>query len=129
ITKEISLENLKNIKLLGSQQPEPHYRKAKLLLMTSEKEGFPNVILEAQSYGVIPFLFNSYMAVQDIIKNGENGFHYPAFDINKMVDGIEKIAKNDNLRKCISIKCLDSAQDFTLDNVGRKWVNFFNQIA
>ena len=73
---------------MGGRPSEPYYEKAKLFVMTSEKEGFPNVLLEAQSYGTVPFVFDSYLAVKDIIQHEHNGLVYPPFDTSAIAKGI-----------------------------------------
>ncbi|MEQ8704200.1 MAG: glycosyltransferase [Phaeodactylibacter sp.] len=124
----IKEKNLRNVKLFGIQESEPFYEKAKIFVMTSEKEGFPNVVLEAQSYGAIPFLFNSYLAVKDIINYGHNGFYYQPFDLDAMAEGIIDVVGNEALRKTLSEKCLQSSKQYTIENVGKKWGSLFNAI-
>ena len=42
--------------------------------MTSIYEGFPMTLLECQSFGVVPLLYNSFSAAVDIIDDGINGY-------------------------------------------------------
>ena len=122
-------EKIPRVEMHGRQPSEPYYEKAKLFMMTSEKEGFPNVLLEAQSYGTVPFAFNSYLAVNDIIEHKKNGFLYPPFDIKAMGEGIVTLAKDENERRKAVQKALRNAGQYTIAKVGKKWLTFFNEIT
>ena len=62
------------------------FKLATILCMTSASESFGLVLVEAMSYGVIPFAFNSFPAVTDIIQNGINGFLVEPFDIEQYAE-------------------------------------------
>lgn len=127
--QEIEDEKIPRVEMHGRQPSEPYYKSAKLFVMTSEKEGFPNVLLEAQSYGTVPFLFDSYLAVKDIINDKKDGFLYPAFDVEKIAKGIVEVAKDEEHRRHISHKALDNARQYTISEVGKKWETFFERIT
>lgn len=70
----------------GFQNPLPYYQRASILMLTSDIEGFPLVLAECMSYGVIPVVYASYPAVYDIVKDQENGIiipYKPEFGIRK----------------------------------------------
>jgi len=68
----------KRIVFLGLlRNPYPYMAKSNLLILTSEHEGFPNVLLEANSLGMPIVSFNCLGGISDIILQGENGFHVP----------------------------------------------------
>lgn len=60
--------------------------KSDLLVMTSEREGLPKVVLEAASKGVPSVYINEYYKI-DYIENGINGFGVS--NINSMIGAIE----------------------------------------
>lgn len=64
---------LKRVSFVGFQNPNEYYKRAAVLMLTSEYEGFPLVIAECMSFGVVPIVYGSYSAVYDIIENGKNG--------------------------------------------------------
>ena len=68
---------LRRVSFEGFQSPKVYYQRAKILLLTSEYEGFPLVLAECMSFGVIPTVYGSYSAVYDIIDNGVNGIIFP----------------------------------------------------
>ncbi|MFB6320166.1 glycosyltransferase [Saccharicrinis sp. FJH54] len=68
---------IKRVEFTGNRNPSPYYEKAKLLLLTSEFEGFGLVITEGMSFGVVPVVYGSYSAVYDIIEHQQDGVIIP----------------------------------------------------
>ncbi|KMJ43653.1 glycosyl hydrolase family 1 [Xenorhabdus khoisanae] len=66
---------------------EEYYSKAKVVLLTSLFEGFPNVLVEALTVGTPVVSFNCQNGPSEIIKSG-NGFLVSFKDI---FDGVEKL--------------------------------------
>lgn len=63
----------KNIEYLGAKKSEDLkeiYLNSKYLLITSKYEGFPIVIVEALSFGVIPIIFNTFPSSKFLSKSG-----------------------------------------------------------
>lgn len=64
----------KHIHLLGQKvNPYPYFKKANLFVMSSRKEGYPNVVLEALTLGV-PVVVTDVVDWTGVIKEGENGY-------------------------------------------------------
>lgn len=56
----VSNLNLKKVEFLGFQDPVPYYKNASIFLMTSSLEGFGMTLVEAQCYGVVPIVMDSF---------------------------------------------------------------------
>lgn len=70
-----SLAILQKIDFLGFQKDViNYYLKAKVTILTSIYEGFPNVLIESISLGTPVVSFNCPSGIGDIIVDGENGF-------------------------------------------------------
>jgi GalNAc-alpha-(1->4)-GalNAc-alpha-(1->3)-diNAcBac-PP-undecaprenol alpha-1,4-N-acetyl-D-galactosaminyltransferase len=68
-------QGLKNLHFLGSiTNPEHYYKHCDILCLTSYIEGFPNVILEALSYGIPVISTNYPSGPKELISEGNNGF-------------------------------------------------------
>ena len=65
---------------MGLQIQQNTIKRAPILCMTSNYEGFPMVLVEAMQYGCVPFAFDSFPSLYDIINDGINGVIVPAFD-------------------------------------------------
>lgn len=73
LQKRIHEYGLKRVEITGFVDPIPYYKRASILLLTSEYEGFGLVIAEAMSHGVVPVVYNSFEAAKDLITDGHNG--------------------------------------------------------
>lgn len=64
------------------------------MILTSEYEGFPLVLAEAMSFGVIPVVYGSYSAVYDIISDGVDGMILP-YNKKGMIQNLQQ--KNERI--------------------------------
>lgn len=63
-----------HVHLLGQKDnPYPYFKKANLFVMSSRKEGYPNVVLEALALGV-PVVATNVVDWIGVIKDGVNGY-------------------------------------------------------
>lgn len=120
--------NLYNVKFFGKKIPDKYYMKAKIFHMTSAFEGFGNVLIEAQSYGCVPILFNSYSAASEIIHNNQNGKLIEPFDINEYVKQTIELANNNELLISYREKAYTNSLRFSYEKIYHKWLKIFNYI-
>ena len=91
--------------LLGHQSnPYPYYKNADLFVLSSRKEGFPNVVLEALYYG-IPVVATNCVDFSEVINNGVNGYIVPKDSVNDLSEGI--IMAIDHLKKTTTNKIVN----------------------
>lgn len=128
LLNEIETHKLPSIESVGYADPAPYYEKASVLVMTSAYEGFPNVLLEAQSYGVVPVIFNSYSAAPWAAEDGVNAFLLEPFDVGGMADRVEQLAKSPEKLSCMMEDARSNASRFTIERVGKQWKDFFSKI-
>lgn len=103
--EELSIElNIKDrVALLGYQKnPYPYIKEADIYIITSEYEGFPNAILEANLLGLFTIGFKSVGGVTEIIKNGINGYLVEFGDIELLVKAIKEVNIGELDREAIS---------------------------
>ena len=85
--RELKIEQA--VSFVGHQSnPYAYMHKADLLILTSEYEGFPNVLLEANSCGLPVLAFACPGGVSEIIEEGINGHLIPCQDIPALVEAI-----------------------------------------
>ncbi|WP_238299988.1 glycosyltransferase [Polaribacter irgensii] len=121
--------NLERIHFLGHKDPTPYYTTAKILCMTSSFEGLPLVLAEAHNFNVIPILFDSFPSATDIIKEGKNGFLIKPFDLDAYAVQLGKLMTDyNNLSPSLNEQCAISAKKFSLDRIGNKWLNLFEDL-
>jgi len=86
--------------------PYPYMKRADLSILTSEHEGFPNVLLEANSLGTPVVAFACLGGVTEIIEEGINGFLVKNGD----VDALAKTIINARAFKFEESLVIDSVQ-------------------
>ena len=119
---------LKNISFEGRQEPLEYYRRASIFMMTSAYEGWGITLLEAQQMGVVPVVFDSYVALHDIVGNGVNGIIVENGNLDKYVEQLTALMKDDTLRHFLAENALKSCQRFAGHKIINQWVNLFNDL-
>ena len=99
-----------------------------MLIMTSTTESFGLVLVEAMHFGVVPFVFDSFPASKDIIKNEKSGFLIKAFDINLYAKKIIELIEDSRKRHIISQNCITKSKDFSIDIIINQWISLLNSL-
>jgi glycosyltransferase involved in cell wall biosynthesis len=79
------------------QDPLTIYQDADILLLTSDTEGTPNVVLEAMSCS-LPVVATRVGDVPALVKHGETGFVFDPEDEESMVCALRRLCKDPDLR-------------------------------
>jgi len=131
-----NLENLihklnlpENVAFLGFQKnPYKYMQKASVFVLSSKREGFPNVIVEAMTCGVPVISTNCQSGPNEIIKNGENGILVPVGDEKALAEAILKVLNNHSLRQKFSEQGRKKAQDFTAEKSIKEYEKLFQEV-
>lgn len=120
LSSELGLEN--NVEFVGFQKDvRSYYNKAKVFVLASEREGFPNVLLEAMMCG-LPSVISNCGDVTDIAVDEYNSIVIPAYqDVNGFADAIERLLDNPALWSRLSENALKTMSDIPMESVTRKW--------
>lgn len=120
---------LKRIKVIGFKNPIEYYKRAFILILTSEYEGFGLVIVEGMTFGVVPIVYGSYAAVYDIIDNGENGFitNMP-YSKDETVNCLRTLIENEKLRNEMALNAIEKAKMFSLESIVMQWEKLFKSV-
>lgn len=121
--KEHSLDR---VKFFGKQKPDSYYKQAKIFHLTSAFEGFGNVLVEAQSYGCVPVLFDSYSAASEIINHKEDGCLVHPFDVEKYVAETLNLALQQKVLYTMRLNAYENAKRFDYDKTYDKWEEVFD---
>lgn len=124
--------NLKHVYFEGFQNPVPYYRRASILMLTSDFEGFPLVLAEAMSCGVVPVVYNSYAAVKDIIDNEVDGMITEKSDggfcAESMAINVKKVIHNCENSHSMAIQAMKKSENYSVDSIYHVWMDFFANI-
>ncbi|MFB9055252.1 glycosyltransferase [Mariniflexile ostreae] len=120
--------NLKEkISLVGfSDNPYSIYSKVDLLLSTSEYEGFPNVVLEANACGLPVVAYNYIGGINEIIVEGINGHLVENGNIRELSKTIINVLKYNNYDKK-NIKILTKKR-FEVGKIVKSYENEFYKL-
>ncbi len=107
-----------------------YYRRASLFMMTSHFEGFGMTLIEAQSFGCVPLVFDNFAAVHDIIaEDSLNGAIIPSNDYNAYVQQMESLMANASKRQKMGKLAISSCQIFSREGHYRKWMELFRNLG
>lgn len=97
ILKDLILKNNlnKKIKLLGyKKNPYVYLKKANLFILSSNYEGLPNVLIEAQSCGIPIISSDCETGPKEILLNGKLGYLFSSGNIDSLKNKIEYVFNN-----------------------------------
>ena len=134
IETQVREKGLKHVSFEGFQHPIEYYKRASLLMLTSEYEGFPLVLAECMSFGVVPAVYGSYSAVYDIIENGKNGIILPAdkvrgFDAAMMAERMAAIMESPETLQTLAIQAMKKSKEYSLDKIAKQWEEVMGEIS
>lgn len=128
LESDLKKRSLPRVQLEGYQKPEPYFEKATFFMMPSAYEGFPNTLLEAQSYGCIPFAFSSYAALDWIVNDEKDAFLIEPYNTREMAKMLNDVTKDESLIKSLQEGALHNARQFTIEQVGKVWEENFKNL-
>lgn len=123
---------LKRVSFEGFQKPIDYYKRASILLLTSDFEGFPLVLAECMSFGVIPVVYNSYSAVCDIIDDGKDGivlpYHKNGYQAEEAAGMIVNIMKDDGKREQMALTAIKKSKEYSVEKIYSEWERVFHSL-
>ncbi|CCC57879.1 glycosyltransferase family 4 protein [Caloramator australicus] len=123
-TKKLNLE--KYIHFLGYRKDVPDLMTiADVAVSSSRQEGLPVNIMEAMATG-LPLVVTNCRGNRDLITNGENGYVVGIDDVGEFANAIEKIYKEDELRRKFGKKNLENIKMYSIENVKKEMERIYN---
>ncbi len=123
---------LKRVSFEGFQKPVPYYERASILLLTSDFEGFPLVLAECMSFGVIPAVYDSYSAVRDIIADGKDGFvipyHKEGYRAEEAADMLASIMQDDGKREQMALAAIEKSKEYSVEKIYGEWMTTLKKL-
>lgn len=103
--------------------------KAAFFVLTSDYEGFPNVLIEAMATGmpVISSRFNTGVA-DELIVDGENGYLFEVGNLEDLVSALRKMLTREEEYKCFEDKNRNVVLKFSPDIVANDWMKTIDSI-
>jgi glycosyltransferase involved in cell wall biosynthesis len=116
------LSNPDALKLLGESDA---------LVMTSDFEGLPVVLLEAMSRGCVPVVTKTESGMGELVRHGENGFLLPVGDVKSFVEVLAKLSADAALLSRLRRAAFDriTSGGFTLKRAAADYRKLFESLA
>lgn len=125
--------NLKRAMFEGFKQPAEYYKRASILILTSEYEGFGLVIVEGMSFGVVPVVYGSYSAVYDIIEDGIDGrIVEPVnqlFSKEAMADVMSELMSDNGKCNRMAYFALKKSRQYSINSIYNSWNKIFENLV
>lgn len=125
LQEKIDLLNLKDRCFLLGDVGNLHdwYSRSSMFILNSSVEGFPNSLIEAMSYGLVPISTDCLSGPSEIINDGENGFLIPTgSEAQYISDIISKIIANPKLMFMLSMNARKITSKLNRSGVYSKWI-------
>lgn len=129
MAKELKLER---ISFEGRKRDVAHYyRKASIVCLTSETEGWPLALTEAQAQGCIGVAFGATSGIKEILSpHGECGFIVPRFNERAYADTLIHIAHlNEKEEYSIRRKSVEKRLQYAPHIIAEKWRVLFDSLS
>lgn len=99
---------------------------AQIYAMTSRYEGFPLVLLEAQSIGLPIVSFDTPYGPSEIVRHNKDGYIVGYNDCEAFANKLLEMIHNDTLRQQMSDNALKRSKEFTPEVIADKWMDIYN---
>ena len=126
--KEYGLQNSLHLNE-PTKEIAKEYADSSMLVMSSNYEGFPMVMIEAMACGLPVVTFDFKCGPRDIIKDEENGLIVPDGDIQALADAMMRLMANESLRQTMSVEARKVTETYSEEVVMGKWVSLFSGLA
>lgn len=112
-----------------TKQIGEEYVKSDMLVMSSNYEGFPMVMIEAMACGLPVVSFDYKCGPKDIIQPGINGLLVPNGDIQALADAMMKVMEDEAYRKMLSLNARKVVDTYSEQAFMSQWIRLFTSIT
>ena len=119
-------EKLPRIAFEGFQRPERYYAKSKILLLTSDFEGFGLVLVEGMAFGCVPVVLDSYLTAQEVV--GTAGVLVPTpFNAEGFAQAVLSLASDEEKRRAYAARAKAQLSRYSVDAIVQQWIAWMNR--
>lgn len=133
LINKIQNYKLKNIEMPGATQNiEQYYLKASICVSTSDMEGLPMMMIEAQSFGLPIVSFDYETGPKEIISEGKDGFIIKGKSQeeknNNMAEALDKLMNDKLMRETFSVHAKKMSTRFEISSITNTWLKVIEQV-
>ena len=127
IVQEKGIE--KKVDFIGFQEnPFSWIAKADLFVLSSDWEGFGNVIVEAMCCGTPVISTDCPSGPNEIITHNQNGFLVPMNDKSALIRAILRMKEKPEMRESFCDQAFETIKQFDMNKIVRKYEKTFEEI-
>ncbi|AJP43664.1 hypothetical protein EP12_08290 [Alteromonas australica] len=116
------IEGFSNVTFYGpTSDVQSVLRKHNIFVMTSHYEGFGQTLIEARSQGLPTIAYDTFDALQWVIKKDENGYIVPPYNVDLFVNAIRTIAESKETYLSLSENAIKFARETEKENINKLW--------
>lgn len=102
---------------------------ASLYVMSSRREGFPMVLLEAMAAGLPVVSFDCPTGPRDIVRDGVDGYVVRNRDVEALASAMSELMSDADRRKAFGAAAREGAARYDLDAVAARWETLLAELA
>ena len=125
LEKMASDMELERITFHGFKASQDFYKQSKILLMTSDSEGWGLALTEAMQYKCAPIAMGTNASVFDIIDDNQNGYIVPGVSCRMMAEKLYYLAAHPMERDQMALAAFKKASAFEPEKIVDKWMGEF----
>lgn len=123
LVKQHNLED--KVEFLGPiKDIDKLYCRAKIFVLSSRSEGFPNALIEAMASGLACISYDIVAGPSEVIRNNKNGLLLEEQNTESLTCAIEKLISNDELRKSLGKEAEKLRKDLSVESIATTFLNF-----
>ena len=104
-----------------TEKPGGWIERADILALSSDYEGWPNVVIEALAGGVPVVAVDCEFGVKDILQDGELGLIAPRDDIAAFAGALARMMRDHELRRALSERGQEAAKQYAPGAIAAQW--------
>ena len=98
------------------------YRHAECFVLSSDGEGWPNVLMEAMANGCPVVSFDCECGPSEIIEDGKSGLLVEEGDVGGLTKAIARVLDDENLRRNLAIEGMERVKMFSIEEIATRWL-------
>lgn len=119
---------LERITFHGFKASQEFYKKSKILLMTSDFEGWGLALTEAMQYKCVPVAMGTYASIYDIIDDCQNGYIISGVSCHMMAEKVFYLVTHPQERERMALAAFRKAGEFEPKKIVDEWMGVFNNV-
>lgn len=110
-------------------RPQDWYRRCGIFVLSSRFEGFPNVLLEAMSFGAPCVAFDCPSGPAEIVRPGVDAELLPQEDVVALTSTLSRLASDSEARKRLGAAATGIDERFSPGLVFAEWERLLHEVA